>query len=140
MRNSELGCGGTEQQRGVAVALSYGDAAARGRWHEAEVVQCYGGARSGDAVAWGCKSGGARCYWFSKRSSKEIDDISISAHPFASLLIHLLCVPLRNSILYLQCSACSRNRCSRSGVLVGSGSRVLVDEDPCSCKISIGNT
>ena len=41
MRNSELGCGGTEQQRGVAVALSYGDAAAQGRWHEAEVVQCY---------------------------------------------------------------------------------------------------
>ena len=135
MRNSELGCGGTEQRRGVAVALSCGDAAARGRWRRATAVR-----RSGDAMAWGCKSGGARCYWFSKRSSKEIDDISVSAHPFASLLIHLLCVPLRNSILYLQCSACSRNRCSRSGVLVGSGSRVLVDEDPCSCKISIGYT
>ncbi|XP_066335483.1 uncharacterized protein [Miscanthus floridulus] len=71
MRNSELGCGGTEQRCGVAVALSYGDAAARGRWRGAEVAR-----RSGDAVAWGCKLGGARCYWFSKRSSKEIDDIS----------------------------------------------------------------
>ena len=45
MRNSELGCSGTEQRRGVAMALSCGDAAARGRWRGAEVAQGYGGAK-----------------------------------------------------------------------------------------------
>ena len=45
MRNSELGCSGTEQRRGVAVALSYGDAATRGRWRGAEVAQGYGGVK-----------------------------------------------------------------------------------------------
>ncbi|XP_066396691.1 uncharacterized protein [Miscanthus floridulus] len=53
MRNSELGCSGTEQRRGVAVALSCGDAAARGRWRGATAARRRGGAglrRRGEAV------------------------------------------------------------------------------------------
>jgi hypothetical protein len=87
MRNSEPGCGGTEQRCGIAAALSCGDTAARSRWCRAMAAW-----RSGDAVARGCESDSVRCYWFSKRSNKELDDISISAHPSASLLIYIMCV------------------------------------------------
>ncbi|XP_066335786.1 uncharacterized protein [Miscanthus floridulus] len=60
MRNSELGCGGTEQRRGVAVALSCGDAAAQGRWRGEAVTLWRGAANWAARDATGSARGPAR--------------------------------------------------------------------------------
>ena len=93
--------GDTDRRRGVATSLSCDNVVAQGSWHRTEVAQGYYGMEKCGVVAWGCESGGTQCYCFSKRSSTVID---VSAYSSVALLIHIMCVPLRNLTVYLYCS------------------------------------